>query len=125
MTFGRRIRQLREMHKLTQSALAERIPGLTQYQLSRVELGKAELDPELSAYIAAETGVFPEFFDRPPTMDLVAHSPQFRARSSLTERVRNSSLQWAGLIDELYDGMAGGVRPIPVALRRMYGTPPK
>lgn len=123
MSAGERIVQLRELHKLTQLALVEKIPELTQPRLSRIEKGKAELDPHIAALIAANLGVSPEFFDRPSSPGLVAHSPQFRARSSLTERVRNAALSWADVIDEEYRRLLTSAQPIPVTMAMLHGVP--
>jgi Zn-dependent peptidase ImmA (M78 family)/DNA-binding XRE family transcriptional regulator len=123
MTAGERIIQLREMHKLTQFALAEKIPQLTQSRLSRIEKGKAELDSETAALIAANTGVTSDFLFRESTTGLVAHSPQFRARSSLTEKVRSSAIQWADLIDEEYQRILANTGRFPVRVSALHGVP--
>ncbi|MGW4521115.1 ImmA/IrrE family metallo-endopeptidase [Amycolatopsis sp. NPDC004378] len=123
MSAGERIIQLRELHKLTQIALVEKIPELTQPRLSRIEKGKAELDVHTAALVAANLGVSPEFFERPSVPGLVAHSPQFRARSSLTERTRSAALGWADVIDEEYRRLLTSAQPIPVTMTTLHGVP--
>jgi len=102
MFYGERVRQVREMHRITQQALVEMVPTLTQSRLSRIESDLAEPDSETIALLSATLGVTGEFFSRPPIPGLAAHSPQLRARSRLTQREKTSALQWARLINEAY-----------------------
>ncbi len=125
MIFGERVKQVREMLHLTQSALADLVPTLTQSQLSRIESGKAEADPEVQAMLAATLGVQVTFFDKPPTPGLAALSPQLRARSSrLTEGAKAAAMQWARLIDEEFERLRQVAATIPVALERMDAEHP-
>src|SRR5690242_19822697 len=57
MIYGERVRQVREMHRLTQTTLADRVPTLTQPQLSRIEKDQATPDDETVAMLAAVLGV--------------------------------------------------------------------
>lgn len=125
MIYGDRIKQLRELHKLTQSGMVDFVPELTQPQLSRIEKGRAEADAEVGALIAANTGVTPAFLERPPIDDLKAHTPQFRARSRVTEASRNSALQWARLIYEQHLRMSEGIHETQVNLETLHGVPPR
>lgn len=126
MIHGERVKQLREMQHLTQSALADMIPTLTQSQLSRVESGVAEPDSETIALLAASLGVTVEFFEKRPSPSLDAQSPQLRARSSrLTKTVQASALQWARLIDEEYERLLLRGKRIPLRLKPMNESPPQ
>src|SRR4051794_5010399 len=98
MIYGERLRQMREVHRLTQSDLAEQVVGLTQPRLSRLEQDLATPDDELVETLAALTGVRSEFFAREPTPDLHGHSPQFRSRTRLTSSAKAAALQWARLV---------------------------
>ena len=116
MFYGERVRQVREMHRITQQALVEMVPTLTQSRLSRIESDLAEPDSETIALLSATLGVTGEFFSRPPIPGLAAHSPQLRARSRLTQREKTSALQWARLINEAYQRLKQTAKPLPVRL---------
>jgi Zn-dependent peptidase ImmA (M78 family)/DNA-binding XRE family transcriptional regulator len=125
MIQGDRIRQVREMHHLTQSDLVRDIPDLTQPHLSRLESGRAP-DPgaEIVSLLSAVLGVTQEFFYKPPAPNLRAHSPQFRARSRLTESAKAAGLQWARLVHEAYQELRLQANRIPVQLTQLNGSPP-
>src|SRR5215475_4841704 len=125
MIYGERVRQVREMHRLTQAALAAQIPGLPQWRLSRIETNLADADDEAVAMLAAISGVTTDFLGRPPTPTLIAHTPQLRARSRLTQIAKAEALQWARLVDEAYEQLAGCVARIPVGLSRLRGATPE
>ncbi|HEX6075387.1 MAG TPA: XRE family transcriptional regulator [Micromonosporaceae bacterium] len=116
MFYGERVRQVREMHRITQQALVEMVPTLTQSRLSRIESDLAEPDSETVALLSVMLGVTTEFFSRPPVPGLAAHSPQLRARSKLTQREKSSALQWARLINEVYEELKRAAKPLPVRL---------
>lgn len=123
--YGERVRQVREMHRITQHALVELVPTLTQSQLSRIESGLTGPDPETVALIAASLGVTPDFFERPPAPPLTAHTPQLRARTSrLTQGVKASAMQWARLVDEEYERLKREAKSIPGRLERQKGATP-
>lgn len=125
MIQGDRIRQVREMHRLTQSDLVRDIPGLTQPQLSRIESGRAP-DPgdEMVSLLSALLGVTQDFFYKPPAPNLKVHSPQFRARSKMTESAKAAGLQWARLVYEVYEQLRLRANRIPVQLVRLNGSSP-
>lgn len=125
MIYGERVKQVREMHQLTQAELAAQIPGLRQYQLSRIETEMADADGESVALLAAISGVTPEFLERPPSPSLAAHSPQLRARSRLTQARKAAAMQWARLVDEAHQYLADQVARIPVGLDRLYDDTPE
>ena len=125
MIYGERVRQVREMHRLTQASLADKLPTLTQYRLSRVEGGRLDPDEETVAMLASVLGVTVDFFERPPFPDVQALSPQLRSRSSrLTQGSKNSALQWARLIMEEYERLQAAAKAIPVRLRPLYSLSP-
>jgi Zn-dependent peptidase ImmA (M78 family)/transcriptional regulator with XRE-family HTH domain len=125
MIYGERVRQVREMHRLTQAALAAQIPGLPQWRLSRIETGLADAENEVVAMLAAISGVTTDFLGRPPSPTLVAHTPHLRARSRLTQGAKAVAIQWARLVDEAYEHMASRVSRIPVRLSRLHGATPE
>jgi Zn-dependent peptidase ImmA (M78 family)/transcriptional regulator with XRE-family HTH domain len=124
MIYGERVRQVREMHRLTQSDLAGKIPALTQWRLSRIESDLAEPDDETVALLAALSGVTTDFLERQPVPTLLAHTPKLRARSRLTQATKGAAMQWARLVDEAYQSLRGQAVPIPVQMSRMHGAPP-
>ncbi|MGY0060251.1 ImmA/IrrE family metallo-endopeptidase [Streptomyces sp. LZ34] len=124
MIHGERVKQVREMHQMTQSELAQVVPGLSQYQLSRIEQGGTQPDEETEALLAATFGVSVDFFRRPPAADLEALSPQLRARSRLTQRVKTAAMQWARLVYEEYRNLSSSARDIPCRIPIMQGTNP-
>lgn len=121
---GRRVRQVRELQKLTQSALVREIPGLTQPQLSRIESDIAEVDAEVATQIAMLAGVTTDFLAVDPADGLVAQSPQFRSRSKLTKASRLRALQYAELVDEEYRRLLSQAQPLPLTFRALEDTRP-
>jgi Zn-dependent peptidase ImmA (M78 family)/transcriptional regulator with XRE-family HTH domain len=124
MIYGERVKQVRQMHRLTQAGLAEDVPTLTQYQLSRIEGHQAQPDEETTTLLALACGVTPDFLRRLPHPDLPTHSPHLRARSRLTEREKNAATQWLRLIHEQHRRMAERARPLAVRLPRRPGADP-
>lgn len=123
MSIGGRVKQLREMHSLTQAALAEEVPGLTQSRLSRLESGMADVNDETIELLAIALDVRSEFFFRDATQSLVGQSPQLRARSRLTQTAKSSAMRWAQTILEEYVRLEDG-RGGSCSLESMPGTPP-
>jgi Zn-dependent peptidase ImmA (M78 family)/transcriptional regulator with XRE-family HTH domain len=125
MIYGERVRQVREMHRLTQADLIKEVPSLTQSRLSRIEKDLAPIDEESLALVAAVTGVTTAFFSRPPTPGFSVLSPQLRSRSRLTQGEKAAALQWARLVDEEYQHLRTRARALPVRLRPTPGATPE
>lgn len=125
MIHGERVKQMREMHQMTQSELALMVPGLSQHRLSRIEGGLADPDEETQALLAAILGVTVDFFARPSAVSLHALSPQLRARSRLTQRAKAAAMQWARLIYEEYGNLSREARRISSRIPDMHGASPK
>jgi Zn-dependent peptidase ImmA (M78 family) len=124
MIHGERVKQVREMHQMTQSELAQLVPSVSQYQLSRIEKGSAQPDEETEALLAATFGVSVEFFRRPSVVNLEALSPQLRARSRLTQRSKTAAMQWAKFVHEEYRSLSASARSIPCRIPIMHGSTP-
>jgi Zn-dependent peptidase ImmA (M78 family) len=124
MIYGERIRQVREMHRMTQADLIKEVPSLTQSRLSRIEKDLAPIDEESLALVAAVTGVAVAFFSRSPTPGFSVLSPQMRSRSRLTQGEKAAALQWARLVDEEFQNLRSGARALPVRLRATPGATP-
>lgn len=129
MIEGERVRQARELHRMTQTRLVEEVLDLSQPTLSRIESGRAVLaaDALLAAQLAAATGVTVDWLSRPPSRELSALSPHFRARSRTTETTKAAGMAWAELVNEAYLvlGDRGRVRSLPVQLEQQHGKDPK
>ncbi|MFF3977077.1 helix-turn-helix domain-containing protein [Streptomyces sp. NPDC001828] len=125
MIHGERVKQVREMHQMTQSELADGFPGLSQHQLSRIEKTGAQPDDETVALLAATFGVSVDFFHRPIDVALNALSPQLRARNRLTQRSKNAAMQWANVVYEEYHRLGQSARSIPCRLPAMKGVDPR
>jgi Zn-dependent peptidase ImmA (M78 family)/DNA-binding XRE family transcriptional regulator len=125
MIYGERVRQVREMHRLTQADLAGQVPALTQSRLSRIETDLAAADDETAAILAAVSGTTTDFLERPPVPTLLAHTPQLRARGRLTQVAKGAAMQWARLVDEAYQLLASQAARIPVRMGRMHGATPE
>lgn len=121
MIDGERVKQVREMHLMTQTDLAERIPELTQSRLSRIESNKIDVDDETVALLAANLGVTTDFFTRSAFKNLEIHTPQLRARSRLTERSKAAAIQWTRLVYEEYDRLREGATALPISLQPLRG----
>ncbi|MEV6963424.1 XRE family transcriptional regulator [Streptomyces sp. NPDC051207] len=124
MIHGERVKQVREMHQMTQTELADVVPGLSQYQLSRIEKGGTQPDEETEALLAATLGVSGDFFKRQSVINLEALSPQLRARNRLTQRTKNAAMQWAKLVYEEYQNLSSSARSIPCRIPSMHGARP-
>lgn len=125
MIYSERVKQLREMRRLTQAGLAEYVPALAQDQVSRIERHGAQPDDEAAALLALSCGVTVEFLQREPHPSLAVHSPHLRARGRLTEREKNSALQWLRFVDEQHQRMRPQATAIPVKLPRLWGMKPR
>ena len=125
MSSGERLRRARELHRLTQVTLVERVPELTQPRLSRAESDKARLDASSLAAIAASTGVTVEWFERGALPGLSELSPHFRARSRTTETTKASGLAWAEVVNEAYTTLLSQAREIPVQLSATSTADPR
>jgi Zn-dependent peptidase ImmA (M78 family)/transcriptional regulator with XRE-family HTH domain len=124
MFHGERLRQLREMLGYTQNALCDDVGDITQYQLSRFEKGQSKPDQALIDHLARRLGVSAGFFERESRLDLRAQTPQLRARSRLTARAKNASLEWGRLVVEEHRRLEKSGRSIPSTLPVLAGASP-
>lgn len=124
---GPRVRQARELHRLTQVQLVNELADLTQPKLSRIEKGRDALPTNdiAAAMIAATTGVTVEWLSRAPHTGLQGLSPHFRARNRTTESTKAAGMAWANLVNEAHDVLADRVRTLPVRLEPMSEVGPR
>jgi Zn-dependent peptidase ImmA (M78 family)/transcriptional regulator with XRE-family HTH domain len=122
-----RVKQARELHRLTQIGLVRDVPDLTQPRLSDIEKGRSTIssDDIAVATIAAVTGVTVDWLSTRPSAGLDGLSPHFRARSRTTESTKASGRAWANLVNEAHDVLADRVRALPVQLEMLPGTDPQ
>jgi Zn-dependent peptidase ImmA (M78 family)/DNA-binding XRE family transcriptional regulator len=121
---GERVRQARELSRLTQTALAELI-GVKQAAISQIESGVTTASPELGQAIAAATG-FPEaFFHRDPGPDFPLGSLVFRARRATTIKDLRESHRWAELIYECSKALGERFEQRPTPIPRLQDATPE
>lgn len=127
MIHGERVRQARELHRMTQGRLVESVLDLTQPRLSRIEQGRSvvQVDDLLAAQLAAATGVTVDWLARAPAPSLAGLSPHFRARSRTTETTKASGMAWAELVNEVFAVLGDRTRPMAVLLDRLEDEDPR
>lgn len=127
MIDGQRVRQARELHRMTQTQLLGEVTDLTQPKLSRIERGQLLLDGDdlIAANLAAVTGVTTAWLTRTPVPNLSELSPHFRARSRASESTKASGLAWANLINEAHTALSDRVGHLPVRLRQLPDSAPR
>lgn len=111
------------MHGMTQAELAHRVLT-TQDRVSRIEKDEARCDAELEQMLAVELGVTSDCLRRAPAAPLQALSPQFRARSRVSQRDRSVALEWANLVNEEYQRLTETAAALPTRLSREDGEGP-
>jgi Zn-dependent peptidase ImmA (M78 family)/DNA-binding XRE family transcriptional regulator len=104
MSFGDRLRQTRELRRLTQFQLAERL-GVTQSFISQIEGGQANPPSDIVAKLTFEVGFPPSFFEQPINDDFPFGSLLFRAHSSMTDSEQREIYRWAQVVYEMYRAM--------------------
>ena len=126
MIVGQRVRQARELHRMTQTQLVGQLSSMTQPELSRIENGRLDVrvDDSLAGEIADATGTTVDWLSRRELPGLTGLTPHFRARSRTTELAKSAGLAWANLVNEAHDALADHVRALPVRLDRTAGQPP-
>jgi transcriptional regulator with XRE-family HTH domain len=85
MFSGRRIRQARELRRLTQTELARKI-GVGQSAIAHVESGFQNPSRSLVTKIAMHTHFPVSFFATDPLTEFPVQSLLFRAKASMTKR---------------------------------------
>ena len=99
MIYRGRIKQARELKRLTQSQLAVAV-GVNQSAIAHFETGRAFPSTAIIESIAHETGVKPGFFEREPTTPISPGSLVYRSRSSVRSSERDQAHQFLALLVE-------------------------
>lgn len=110
MIFGDRVRQARELRRLTQFQLAERLE-VTQSFISQIESGQSNPSPEVISKLVFEVGFPPSFFEQPTNDDFPFGSLLFRAHTSMTDGEQREIYRWAQVVYEMYRTITS-VRPV-------------
>lgn len=117
---GQRIRQARELARLTQTDLADRT-GTSQPTIARIERGEAVVDRPMLRSIAGVTGMPVAFFtERGPITHTLGDTLRFREHSRLAAKDRRRAHHLGVLALELLERLAAdaGVSLPPVAIPR-------
>lgn len=124
MIVGERVRQAREIRRITQVELARAI-GVNQSAISHIENGSTE-EPSnvVLENIVLRTSFPVSFFKQRVEANFVpGGSLLLRARRSLTLRERNVAYQWARVIFEALQKLEKHIQTIPVNLPPVQEDP--
>ena len=124
MNKGERIKQARELRKLTQAELGQRVGTENQSVIAHLESGRYEPSSDLLGAIALQTGFPLAFFTSGPTANFSQGSLAFRARSKLSARDKAQICRYAELAHEMWETLSQEVQQRPVKLPRI-GEPPE
>jgi len=110
MVNGERVRQARELRKLTQTELATRCL-VEQAAIARIESGDLKPSDALVQAISEHMGFPVEFFHQPTGPDFPLGSLLFRAHLSTTLRERAEAYRYAQITYEIADTLAARMKP--------------
>ena len=121
MNIGERIKQAREIQKLTQAELAKAV-GVNQSTIARLESDGVD-DPEQSHVhaISLRTGFPLAFFRQGPPPEFALGSLLFRKRKSLDRDDKAHIRQIARLAYELAEKLTARAKPIEIRIKRFSG----
>lgn len=122
MFSGKRVRQAREIRRLTQKQLAERI-GKTQGSITHIERGFKDASAELIAAIAQVTDFPMSFFTTEPRIEFPLDSLLFRARAAMTRRDAVAACHYAEIVYEMVEMLSEYVTQLPVVALKSQGHP--
>ena len=120
MINGLRIKQAREICKLTQSQLAHEV-GVAQSTIAKMEVDVRDWPDEVVQAIAMRTGFPVSFFHQGVGPEFSLGSLLFRCRASLSSADKTRIRQLGQLIFELEEKMAARTKPIPLHLPSFQG----
>lgn len=120
---GLRIKQARELRKLTQTELAEQ-SGVSQSTIAKMEVNVREWPDALIEAIAFQTGFPVSFFQQGLGPEFPLGSLLFRCRASLAGNEKASLRQYAMLEFEIAERLSARVKPIPLHLPSFSGENP-
>lgn len=120
---GQRVKQARELRKLTQTDLARNV-GVSQSAIAKMEMSVRECEPALIEAIAFQTGYPVSFFQQGLAPEFPLGSLLFRCRASLAGTEKASIRQMAMLEFEIAEGLSTKIKPIPLHLPSFSGEDP-
>lgn len=123
MFSGKRVRQARELRRLTQEELA-RLIRRSQSAVTHVERGFKEPSAEFIADVALHTRFPVAFFTTDPPVEFPVEVLLFRARASMTRRDALAAARYAEIVFEMSMNLASYVTGIPLKLERSTKSPP-
>jgi Zn-dependent peptidase ImmA (M78 family)/DNA-binding XRE family transcriptional regulator len=115
MFSGRRIRQARELRRLTQTELAKKV-GVGQSAIAHVESGFKNPSRAIITRIAMHTHFPVSFFTVHPPTEFPAQSLLFRAKAAMTKRDAAEASRYAELLNEIAEKMAVHLTQIPLTI---------
>ncbi len=119
---GKRIRQARELRRLTQGELA-RLIGKSQAAIAHVERGFKEPSAELVSAVAVHTHFPISFFTTVPPVEFPGEVLLFRARATMTRRDAQAAARYAEVIFEMGQNLSSYVTTLPLKLEKSSKSP--
>lgn len=118
---GERIKQAREIQRLTQAELAEAV-GVNQSTIARLESDSIDETEEAHlSVVALRTGFPPAFFRQGPPPEFALGSLLFRKRKSLDRYDKARIRQFARLTFELADKLSARTKAVEIRIKRFSG----
>lgn len=124
MLNGLRVKQAREIRKLTQTELAERL-GISQSALAKFEADEKDWPEHSAQTLALQLGFPVSFFKQGVSPEFSLGSLLFRCRADLPAYEKNKIRHLAMIEFEICEKLAKGTRPIPLHFPSFSGTEPK
>ena len=122
MFSGKRIRQARELRRLTQGRLA-RLIGKSQATITHIERGFKDASTELIASISQHTHFPVSFFTTDPPVEFPVEVLLFRARAAMTRSDAVAAARYAEIVFEMSMALAPYVTKIPLRLEKGEKSP--
>lgn len=121
---GLRVKQARELKKLTQTQLAKNV-GIAQSTIAKMEVNVREWPNEIVEAIAFQTGFPVSFFQQGLGPEFPMGSLLFRCRSSLAGSEKAHLRQFSMLEFEIAEKLSTKIKPIPLNLPSFNGEDAK
>ncbi len=121
---GLRVKQTRELKKLTQTELATKI-GVAQSTIAKMETNVREWPNEIVEALAFQTGFPVSFFQQGLGPEFPMGSLLFRCRASLNGSEKAHLRQYSMLEFEIAEKLSNKIRPLPLHLPSFSSEDPK
>ena len=119
---GKRIRQARELRRLTQGELG-RLIGKSQAAIGHVETGFKAASAELVSAVASQTHFPISFFTTSPPVEFPVEVLLFRSRTSMTRRDAQAAARYAEIVFEMGMKLSPYVTKLPLKLEKSSKSP--